>query len=76
MSGFIDMTTVNREITDRARADRLRSIRAELMPRIRPLCADMPNDMFVELVESMAELQLKYEMHENSRAVEDGNRAQ
>ena len=37
---------------------------------------DSVDDMFVELVESMAELQLKYELHENSRAVEDGSRSQ
>jgi hypothetical protein len=61
------MTTVNREISERARAERLRHIRAELLPRIRPLCQDMPNDLFVELVEAMAEVQLKYELHENSQ---------
>jgi hypothetical protein len=63
------MSTVNREITARARAERLSLIRDELLPRIRPLCLDMPNDLFLELVEAMAEVQLKYELHENSRAV-------
>jgi hypothetical protein len=63
------MSTVNREITARARAERLSRIRAELLPRIRPICLDMPNDLFLELVEAMAEVQLKYELHENSRAV-------
>jgi hypothetical protein len=63
------MSTVNREITARARAERLSLIRAELLPRIRPLCLDMPNDLFMELVDTMAEVQLKYELHENPRAI-------
>lgn len=53
-----------KEIGDRARAERLEAIRAELVHRIRPLCSDMPDDVFLEMVESMAALQLKYELHE------------
>jgi hypothetical protein len=49
-------------ITDRARADRLSIIRGELLERIRPVCSRMPQDLFLELVESMAALQLKYEL--------------
>lgn len=49
-------------ITDRARAERLSTIRDELLERIRPVCARMPNDLFLELVESMAAIQLKYEL--------------
>jgi hypothetical protein len=49
-------------VTDRARIDRLGSIRAELLQRIRPVCREMPQDLFLELVESMAAIQLKYEL--------------
>lgn len=49
-------------ITDRARARRLRIIREELLQRIRPVCTRMPHDLFLELVESMAAIQLKYEL--------------
>ncbi|NUO37253.1 MAG: hypothetical protein HOQ17_01870 [Gemmatimonadaceae bacterium] len=49
-------------ITDRARAERLDTIRDELLERIRPVCALMPHDLFLELVESMAAIQLKYEL--------------
>lgn len=59
------MTAVNEEITSRARAERLRVIRTQLLPRIRPLCETMPDDLFLELVDAMAEIQLKYELHEN-----------
>jgi len=55
---------VNEEITERARSDRLRVIRDELLRRIRPACAGMPQDMFLELVDSMAAMQLKYELRE------------
>lgn len=55
-----------KEIGDRARADRLEAIRAELVQRIRPLCGDMPDDVFLEMVESMAAVQLKYELHDAS----------
>ena len=49
-------------LTDRARTERLGSIRTELMRRIRPVCREMPQDLFLELVESMAGIQLKYEL--------------
>jgi hypothetical protein len=42
--------------------ERLGSIRSELMRRIRPVCREMPQDLFLELVESMAGIQLKYEL--------------
>jgi hypothetical protein len=48
--------------TDRARTERLGSIRAELLERIRPICRDMPREQFLELVERMAAIQLKYEL--------------
>jgi hypothetical protein len=50
------------DITDRARTERLASIRAELLERIRPLCREMPQEFFIEMVESMAAIQLKYEL--------------
>jgi hypothetical protein len=50
------------EIPERARAERLDRIRADLMTRIRPQCPGMPDELFIELVDSMAMVQLKYEM--------------
>jgi hypothetical protein len=50
------------DISDRARSERLGAIRAELLVRIRVVCRDMPQDLFLEMVESMAALQLKYEL--------------
>lgn len=50
------------DIADRARAERLGSIRAELLRRIRPICPEMPQELFLEMVETMAAIQLKYEL--------------
>ena len=50
------------DITDRARTERLGAIRAELLERIRPVCQQMPHDLFLEMVENMAAIQLKYEL--------------
>ena len=50
------------DISDRARTERLGSIRAELLARIRPACREMPHDLFLEMVETMAAIQLKYEL--------------
>jgi hypothetical protein len=49
-------------LLDRARTERLGYIRADLMRRIRPACREMPQDLFLELVETMARIQLKYEL--------------
>jgi hypothetical protein len=49
-------------ITERARSERLGVIRGDLLRRIRPVCSRMPQDLFLELVESMAAIQLKYEL--------------
>jgi hypothetical protein len=49
-------------LSDRAQSERLGAIRAELLQRIRPVCAGMPHDLFLEMVESMASIQLKYEL--------------
>lgn len=59
---------VDRLITERAKGERLRLIRDELMRRVRPVCIDMPDDLFMELVDAMAAVQLKYEMHEGVMA--------
>lgn len=48
----------------RAQDDRLNAIREELVRRIRPVCADMPDGLFFELIDSMAAIQLKYELKE------------
>jgi hypothetical protein len=50
------------EITNRARSERLSSIRAELLVRLRPICSGMQQDRFLEMVETMAAVQLKYEL--------------
>jgi hypothetical protein len=52
----------NSSITERARTQRLSIIRGELLQRIRPICSGMPQDLFLEMVESMAAIQLKYEL--------------
>ena len=52
----------NNPITERARSQRLVTIRSELLSRIRPICSRMPQDLFLEMVESMAAIQLKYEL--------------
>jgi hypothetical protein len=49
-------------IAERARTERLAVIRRELVERIRPVCGGLPQDLFLELVESMAAIQLKYEL--------------
>ena len=49
-------------ITERARTERLSIIRGDLLQRIRPVCSRMPQDLFLEMVESMAAIQLKYEL--------------
>jgi hypothetical protein len=59
------------DISDRARSDRLGVIRAELLERMRPVCRAMPQELFIELVEGMAAVQLKYELRDgNGEAVE------
>jgi hypothetical protein len=54
------------DIGARARAERLETIREELVQRVRPLCAAMPDDLFLEMIETMAALQLKYELQGHS----------
>jgi hypothetical protein len=55
-------TVMPYNIPDRARSERLGVIRNELLERIRPVCSRMPQDLFLELVDSMAAIQLKYEL--------------
>jgi hypothetical protein len=49
-------------LSDRAHSERLGAIRDELLQRIRAVCSGMPHDLFLEMVESMASIQLKYEL--------------
>ena len=49
------------ETGQRARDERLDLIAAELRRRIRPVCRDMPEELFFEMIERMAAIQLKYE---------------
>jgi hypothetical protein len=51
-----------RTVTERACSERLGIIRRDLLRRIRPVCSRMPQDLFLELIESMAAIQLKYEL--------------
>ena len=57
---------VHNEISDRARAERLAHIRNGLVRRMRDVCHDTPDDLFQELVDRMALIQLKYELHQDS----------
>jgi hypothetical protein len=50
------------DVNARAREERYRVIRAELLARLRPVCENMPNDLFLEMVENMTAIRLKYEM--------------
>lgn len=52
----------HRDISERARADRLDVIRTELIERIRPICSGMPQELFLEMIDGMASIQLKYEL--------------
>jgi hypothetical protein len=58
-----EQSVQRQEIGDRARAARLSAIRAELLARIRPVCMEMPDELFLEMVEGMAAVQLKYELN-------------
>lgn len=62
---------VDHEISERARADRLEHIRTGLMQRMRVVCRDTPDDLFQELVDRMALIQLKYELHEAAAIPDD-----
>ncbi|MEO8334171.1 MAG: hypothetical protein ABI664_04315 [bacterium] len=52
----------DQEMGQRARDERLDAISAELRRRIRPVCPKMPEELFFEMVERMATIQLKYEL--------------
>ena len=62
---------VSKEISGRASAERLRVIRSDLLARIRPLCTAMPDDIFLEMIEGMAALQLKYELQDSYQVAAD-----
>lgn len=48
----------------RARDERLDLIAGELRRRIRPVCPDMSEEIFFEMIERMAAIQLKYELRD------------
>jgi hypothetical protein len=50
------------EIGNRAHRERLSVIQGELRHRLRPVCLTMPDEMFIEMIDSMASMQLKYEL--------------
>lgn len=50
------------EFTERARAERLEFIRAELVSRLKPVCTAWPDHLFAEMVDTMAAIQLKFEL--------------
>jgi hypothetical protein len=52
------------ELEQNARRLRREVIIAELRDRIRPVCESIPEDLFLELIDRMAEIQLKYELLE------------
>ena len=52
------------DLESNARQLRREDITAELRQRIRPVCVSIPEELFLELVERMAEVQLKYELKE------------
>ena len=55
------------EMGQRAREERLEDIRGELRERIRAVCRNMPEELFFEMIDRMAAIQLKYELLEDSR---------
>ena len=67
---------VDNEISGRAHAERLAYIRNGLMRRMRGVCLDTPDELFQELVDRMAIIQLKYELHQESSrpATDPGSR--
>ena len=64
----------DQEMGQRARDERLEVISTELRQRIRPVCADMPEELFFEMIERMAAIQLKYELLEDPRRVDRAGR--
>jgi hypothetical protein len=58
------MRTPTVQIEQRAHESRREAISAELRRRLRPACSNVPEDVFFEMIERMAEIQLKYELIE------------
>jgi hypothetical protein len=48
----------------RLREQRLHEIMSSLVPRLRPIFPDMPDDLFHEMVERMAEIQSRDEQQD------------
>lgn len=55
-------TALTSDLEQRARDERLAHITSELRRRIRPACPTMPEELFFEMIERMAAIQLKYEL--------------
>jgi thiamine pyrophosphate-dependent acetolactate synthase large subunit-like protein len=52
------------QLEQRAHDARREAITAALRERMRPFCATVPEDMFFEMIERMADIQLKSELLE------------
>ena len=64
----------NVDTGQRARTDRLAIIADELRVRMRPVCASMPDELFHEMIDGMAAIQLKYELIRDSPLQADEHR--
>lgn len=53
-----------RDALARLREQRLHEIMSALSPRLRPLFPDMPDDLFLDLLERMAEIQSRDEQQD------------
>jgi hypothetical protein len=50
------------DLGKQVRDQRLALITAELRDRIRPVCPEMVDELFFEMIDGMAAVQLKYEL--------------
>ena len=62
MRELLDDRKVEEQVQDNdGRSARLSEIRKELVPRIRRVCPDLPDDQFLVLIERMARTKLRDE---------------
>jgi hypothetical protein len=47
------------DLAERQRAEFLEQMRHELIPRFRPICEDMPEDVFLDLINRLAQARLR-----------------
>lgn len=57
------------DLEQRAQDERLAFIISELRRRIRPVCPEMPEELFFEMIERMGAIQLKYELADKGDVV-------